>query len=281
MEKVTDAFIDFVRHNPRGLSGVKLGLAKVVIKDLLEDGFPVGDLFIRSLQSVHAQELLIALFEKVRGNPVMRTSLLDGVIHTPEKFWESSLDPDAASAMFDEAEDFGYLYANHREMLREQRYNPFLSGLSTDKFWLKRVSWYIAKRDYLRAWDELKKAWWGIYVGEEEFFDITYDSYDRQYNAKAEIVQTLVGKFHKALSDDDVLKELTGLDEAKKMLAEERREHRPGKIPIVSSAGLDLAGKFSPAEQDMVLKIDVFIQRLRTQKRNKKYEKRVAELVRT
>lgn len=166
MEENFRIFIEMLKVNPEGLFGIDEKTAEQALQWCWQEGvLSVPKLLGRVLNSSHPEYLFSVLFNCLDKLP-KRYELLEAVMRTPERIWENAiLDLSKVAEKFSSAEDFEYILKHHRDILLDAKRPDFAKYFSADEYWLKRVRWYIGKSDVRRAWDELKKAWHGFFIG--------------------------------------------------------------------------------------------------------------------
>jgi hypothetical protein len=210
-----EAFLDFVRKNGNGLRGVKAETAAHVIEILADEGMEVRKLLIRVIDSFSSNLLFGTLYGKVCNDEAKRVELLDAIITIPRRVWlEGNLSHHTIRTAFSRAEDFEHLLKCHRAVILQPDDEHWERCFSSDEYWRKRVRWYIAKGDHCRAWDELRKAWRGFFVGAEEGIHRfgTHDPAQHVFQASKEVLTECVRELFQvmnrsgeipALTDDD------------------------------------------------------------------------------
>ncbi|MFH0815019.1 MAG: hypothetical protein V1902_03030 [Candidatus Falkowbacteria bacterium] len=164
------ALLDFARENPDCLSNQVDEMAEAIIIALADGGMHPRQLFARVLNSTDPNFLFAVVYNKLAQDEAKRLELLDAVVTADEMIWHDAiLNAKTVANKFARAEDFEHLLKNHRDALLYQRdERPLFLFVPSDEYWRKRVRWYIAKRDWRRAWDEFRKARRGFFNGPKE-----------------------------------------------------------------------------------------------------------------
>lgn len=211
-----EAFLDFCRKNPLCLQDAEKGDAIFAVNTLVSEGMKPHDLMRRIVHSAYSDRLFEALVKIfcAPGNKD-RLDLLDAVVRQRKSVWEMNiLDTNRIGEIFDKADDFEYLLKNFSHLLFDQGGHLF-EVFHPDEYWRIRVTRYYLKKDFRRAWDELKKADRGFFIGREEdrplFGRLDPDFY--AYRAHDVTVENLTRRLFSymeeakliALTEDDVL----------------------------------------------------------------------------
>lgn len=200
------ALVAFVEDNPCGLATIrKQELARRVLQHLLEGKMDALNLFLRAKSSRFRDEFFadITTALKTAGRT---EEWARAIVMSPADWWgEEGFDPDDVCMYLDDAELFEMVVNKRRELLNDPDHFLF-HVLKPDAYWMKRVRWYIASRDYPRAWDELKKALRGFRVS--RLAACAQRSGDRRYrwNQKFQPLEEEHG--HGFWASEEVLKRL-------------------------------------------------------------------------
>jgi hypothetical protein len=214
-EEEATAFLCFVRDNPNGLCHTPMSTATRIIEALADEGMEPRKLLVRVINSGHSGCLFDILFEKIRGDEAKRLALLNAVVTIPYHVrYAGHLDAQSEAAQFTRAEDFEHLLNHHRAALLHPDDEHLYLRFSPNAYWRKRVRWYIVKCDYRRAWDELRKANRGFFIGSKEeaprFGNINPNLY--RYSASGEVLTASVHELFNNMVKYGVLSPLSDED---------------------------------------------------------------------
>lgn len=137
----------------------KLSVGEDLVLALVNEGMDDEGLLKRVSMNLFADELFMLLVNVFKGTHRWPT-FVRAVINVPRACWASSgggLSEDVVVKRFFPLLDGTSLQELIR-VVENDRSHPLFDRLFADPFWTARVCHYIAKRDHLRAWEEIKKA---------------------------------------------------------------------------------------------------------------------------
>jgi len=161
------ALVAFVRTNDEGLHEVKqLENAQKVLKHLLGESMSPRRLLTIIANSRFCNELFNFLLAHYRGTSAW-SAFEDAVITSHDEWGRggSCILSTSLAHFFCLVEDQEALIKRHRNILLAEDL-PFLPAMDPDRHWGWRVQWYIARKNFLRAWDELKRAHRGLHISD-------------------------------------------------------------------------------------------------------------------
>ncbi len=210
-----NALLDFVRQSRDGLRGIEKEAATRVVKGLAGEGMSAHDLLGRIIRSEYVEALFLVLYDEIGQDADKRIALLDAMLALPESVWgDGALNAGSVATKFARAEDFNHLLKHHKDAILYKREASYLLGhFSPDEYWLKRVRWYIVKRDYRRTWDELRRAERGYFIGSKEETPRfgKWDPMWYSYEASQESVATLARELCDAMIGPGLISSETSL----------------------------------------------------------------------
>lgn len=219
-----------------------------------------------------------------------------GISYVPKEWFVS------VAKVVSRVRDWRTLFAKHREALLDDRFEDMIMP---DAYWEHRVCWYLGKRDYCRAWDELVRAGRGFMTDPKDPNRLHRpDLVDYHFRASHELVTNLVRMLHQQMVERGILPPLpsgefklqereayTDVYETKKPCSHRRARHFRQYVKV---AGLRFAlqhflisegsGYFEKRVPDvftveggMVLAIAEWRRREKNAKRREKFEKLATE----
>src|SRR3990167_1260392 len=304
MKEDVKVFLDVVMQNPRGLYGVSnRDVAEKALIWCLDHGLSTSGLLARVIHANHPEYLFSLLCTKLKDSN-KRFELLDAVIRVPQRVWDDAiLNAQSVGEIFSGAEDFSHILKYHKDRFLNFERPEFAKCFSSDQFWLHRVRWYIAKGDFRRAWDELKRAWRGFFVGPKDtsvwLRGIRPNWY--YYAASKKVLAQLVHELYHGMLDKQIIDPITEDDHALRTakqkvhvygirVREVAAVHVHTRTVIV--AGIDFARLFRRTEQPydvtkplvladegaMILKIAEYWRQQRNAQRRRQCETKLTRL---
>jgi hypothetical protein len=303
------AFVDFLYENDECLEGMSYLKAKSAILYLARNGMDASGLMKRACHSAHSKRLLIMLTRIFKGKR-KRHALMKTLLTLPTNYWEEHFQMEELPTLFSGGDsDIDYIRQHHNEILTDEQHPLFRCVGDMDAYWERHIRLYIVKRDFRRAWDELRKAHRG-FLSEEGLAEVL--KYRSRYSlrgthrASNTTLKTLVGELYTAMSDGSLI---ATLPEGNYELENEHtrvavyetreprgREHAPRSYnQAIRRAGLELANIFLiqegsydywnnqrkpyifQREGGMVLLIADYFRQLKNEARRKKHQKALAE----
>ena len=161
----------FLRDNPHCLVDVAANadVADLVRRLAASGDLPMTAILERISSSACPDFFFGALFDQVDRNLAMRLELINALVRKRRGGWLSdAFDPRMVGKKFDLACDFVSLIEFNREVLLDADDDSrpeFLNYIDPNPYWNVMVIDRIERRDYKRAWDELKKARYGLFIG--------------------------------------------------------------------------------------------------------------------
>jgi hypothetical protein len=258
--------VDLVADEEDGLRAVtQKHLAEKVVLALVRGGHPLADVLARAAHSPFADHLLERVIEAV-ANTARRRELVTALIGLPDKYWSDSWECEdfgfpAPPWRFDDPEDFEWMLAHHPEIMRNCEH-PLHNAFNADAYWMKRVRRHIVRKDFVRAFDEFKKAFRGFYVNDRPPLarDLRAPGYRdaRQwqsadaykYGASPPTLRTLIRELHDAMVAAKLIAPvpegpftLTADEATVEVKRYQTRVPRDGRRPAVSTVPVPRAGK--------------------------------------
>ncbi len=150
--------------NPDLLIGLSRERAQEVVVRLAKRGMHPRSLIRRIIYSPHADHLLPVLAEQCRkGGGVRVEQFVMGLLRVKPERWNDAFDPAVAGTLLSEADAAQIVLARQPSILAEEQH-PLREFFSADAYWKERVRKFVAREDFERAWDELRRAWHGVGV---------------------------------------------------------------------------------------------------------------------
>lgn len=214
---VGTAQLCFAQKCERSFSNIsRLEEARELLLLLIENGMSEADLLLRISWTIYSDELFSELLLAFKDDPIRWKRFVEAVIHVPRRCW--SVEQGGLSERVIYSQFLGLL---NRSQLRRQckivardRTHPLFVLLYADFFWFERISRYIQKKDFLRAWGEIGKASRGLRVGDlapnndYETASFAKNPDIRCYRASAETQTKLIGKLFEAMVRGGVIEPL-------------------------------------------------------------------------
>lgn len=206
-----DAFIDFLcdEENARGLQMVTTDLAQSVIVELVRRRMSAADLLRRVMHAHEPGKAFTMLFNAYCTQSfAKRHELLDAIMAVPVGRWGTTthLELDVVASHFTTADDFEYLFTHHQEDILNDDH-PIGLDICPDEYWMKRIRRYIEKRDWERAYDELRRASRGFFSGPKEERPLfgKADSVWYRFHASQATLHTLVQELFEVMVQRNVI----------------------------------------------------------------------------
>lgn len=306
-----EAFVAFLEGNKSGMvdAGVSKDYAMRAIACLADKGMSAERLVLRARHPHFGDELLQLVSEKFQGK--RRAEFINALFALPYSSWEKYFDGGIVAEFSATPEEFEFMLEHHKDVLFNSEH-PMFDRVNPDSYWQNLVRRFIARRDYQRAYDELKKAIRGLLVYREVNDDgpRANEMNEYAYQISQEALIGLVREMHDAMTSQKLIEavpegnyqvanwyvRLTSYDT--KMTT----HHRPRVSESTAEvAGFEIATrKFlvtkgerrpcyyaheSPCEKPyvftseggMVLRIAEWCRQKRNEKRRKKHDKIVAD----
>lgn len=302
-----EAFVAFLEGNRNGMTdaGVSQDYAMRAIACLADKGMSAECLVLRARHPHFGDELLQLVSEKFRGK--RRAEFINALFALPYSSWEKYFDNGIVAEFSATPEEFEFMLENHKDVLFNCEH-PMFDRVNPDPYWQNRVRRFIARRDYQRAYDELKKAIRGLLVYKEANDDgpRAHEMNEYAYQISQEALIGLIREMHDAMISQKLIEavpegnyqvpnwyvRLTSYDT--KMTT----HHRPrASESTAEMAGFEIATRIflvakgegkswlrsceTPyiftCEGGMLLRIAEWCRQKRNEKRRKKYDKIVAD----
>jgi len=207
------AFLDFCRKNSLCLQETEKQQAIFAIRALISEKMKPKDVVARIVHSIFSDHLFEIAARFYCVDKTDRLEFLDALASLPARTWvDNVLGAERFGELFNEADDFEYLLKHFPAKLFDSG-GPLYQLFSSDEYWRIRILRYSVKSDYRRAWDELRKADRGFFVGPEEEKPLfgQYDPEFYAYQARPATIDRLTRDLFMYMERDGLI-ELTEAD---------------------------------------------------------------------
>ncbi len=198
-----NALVAFIEDNEKGFDQVSSSEQAVFIaQQLLRRGMPVLMVLKRLFFSKHANRALQAIISDESSSSYRRQQLVEAILELPRTYWGEfrtdgrGFNAQLISDLISHPEVFELIVKTKPRIIKDQEH-PLHEALKPDAYWLKRVRHCIDKKDFCRAFEELKKADRGFYAGSGN--PVTDEDWEFTCAASRGALTTLIRELYHAM----------------------------------------------------------------------------------
>lgn len=221
-------------------------------------------LMILACGSSRRNELLMNMLYQPEILGCTRHEVLDAALSIPRQLWgqEEAFDAVAFGRLIRPDDDLSVIF-ERKDLFRGESTLPF--PIPHELYWTHKVQWYIGKKDFRRAWDELRKARKGFTKAPDDPAEAMLEQhristslrrgnpfFGGNYSVDSTVTKPLINQLYSAmvqarivkLEELPALKKHTGLRTTMKtyVIREDRKHYTADQnVPL---AGLDVANDF-------------------------------------
>ena len=224
VDNVFDSFVDYLRENEDGIDQVNdLNTACRVLDELAKDGMSAAALVRRCAHWSLAEDLVTHVTKMFWNGQKgrRRRELLDALAMMTSEWWdETGLEPHWFLTQINGWEMLDHFLAYHKAIILDPQGRLYIAagrfrGLAlVEDFWTYKVRYYIVRKDFRRAWEELNKAYKGFlnhgivkenYKNRRDFIEACADRYNRGWKATYETIGRLAMELYHSMSNAEKL----------------------------------------------------------------------------
>ncbi len=225
VDNVFDSFVDYLRENEDGIDQVNdLNTACRVLDELAKDGMSAAALVRRCAHWSLAEDLVTHVTKMFWNGQKgrRRRELLDALAVMTSEWWdETGLEPHWFLTQINGWEVLDHFLAHHKSIILDPQGRLYIAASRfrgalalVDDFWIYKVRYYIVRKDFRRAWEELNKAYKGLlnhgivkenYKNRIDFIEACSDRYNRGWKATYETIGRLAMELYHSMSNAEKL----------------------------------------------------------------------------
>jgi hypothetical protein len=204
MNAKLSALVDGIAVNPELINQIQnRDTALVVFNELQNRDLSVERLVDCTRHRSFGDELLDSAANKFRSTDQW-LKFIGAVAERTRRFDQQGIwKARHVATLASNAETIDYLLKHHRQLILG--YDASIDLQNVDEYWTWKVSWYLAKKDSRRSWDELKRAARGFYIGTERTTPFEINEWEYRYPADRFVIRTLADRlFAQMRSKDEI-----------------------------------------------------------------------------